>query len=179
MLQALHDALGVVEPVDAERPGFRRARRSRAAVLRASRSCPSRRPRLLAHGTVDRHADGIRAHGGGVAMAAARSCARGRCATSRTRSTVAESYCSGEECGSRSGRRRAGLEKLGLPGADSERLGIGPGNMPEDRHARIGPRRLDHARQQSEMVVLHKDDRVGASFHLFKQRIGKARFTCW
>ena len=32
------------------------------------------------------------------------------------------------------------IEQFRLPGAYAEGLGIGPGNMPEDRHASIGPR---------------------------------------
>ena len=48
------------------------------------------------------------------------------------------------------------VQQFALPGADSERLGIGPGNVPEDRHARVGTQLLHQPRQQREVVVLHQ-----------------------
>ena len=60
------------------------------------------------------------------------------------------------------------IEELSLPGADTECLRIGPGDMPEDGDAGIGARILDEARQESEVVVLHKDDGLGAVLHLLE-----------
>ena len=66
------------------------------------------------------------------------------------------------------------VKQFGLPGTNSEGLGIGPGDMPEDCDTRIGPFLLDEARQQSKVIVLHKDHRVWTVRHLLKQRVGKA-----
>ena len=44
-------------------------------------------------------------------------------------------------------RAEEAVDQLPLPGADSENLRIWPGNMPENRHSRVGPRVLDHPRQ--------------------------------
>ena len=65
------------------------------------------------------------------------------------------------------------IQQLRLPWADAEGLRIGPGNMPEDGHARVGPGVLHHPRQQREVIVLHKHHGVFAALHLFEQRIGK------
>ena len=57
-------------------------------------------------------------------------------------------------------------DEFALPRTDAERFGIGPGDVPENRHARVGPRFLDHARQQREMVILHQNERVLDAFDL-------------
>src|SRR5436309_10292093 len=43
--------------------------------------------------------------------------------------------------------------------ADSERLGVGPGDMPERDDGRFRQPFPDHAGQQREMIVLDQDDR--------------------
>ena len=52
------------------------------------------------------------------------------------------------------------FQELALPRADAERFRIRPGNVPENRDARIGPRFLDEPRHQSEVVVLDQHHRI-------------------
>ena len=57
-------------------------------------------------------------------------------------------------------RAEQAIQQLALPGADAEGFRIGPGDVPEDGHARIRTALLDHLREQREMVVLHEHDRA-------------------
>ncbi len=54
-------------------------------------------------------------------------------------------------------RSQHAIQQFALPRADAERLRIGPWDVPEDRHSRVGALLLDHARQQREMVILHQN----------------------
>src|SRR5258707_7351646 len=47
------------------------------------------------------------------------------------------------------------------PRADPERLGVGPGNVPESDDGRFRQPLPDHARQQREVIVLDQDDGIG------------------
>ena len=52
------------------------------------------------------------------------------------------------------------VQHLALPGADGERLGIGPGNVPELGDDQVGIIvALEHARQQAKVVILDEDER--------------------
>ena len=46
------------------------------------------------------------------------------------------------------------IDQLALPRTDSEDFRIGPGNVPEDGHTRVGACFLHHSRQQCEVIVL-------------------------
>ena len=63
------------------------------------------------------------------------------------------------------------VQQLPLPGADSKGLRIRPGNVPENRDARIGTLLLDHARQQREVIVLNQHHRILFSLDLLQQRV--------
>ncbi len=65
------------------------------------------------------------------------------------------------------------VQQFALPGADAERFRVRPRDVPEDRNPGIRPPLLDHARQQSEMIVLHKNHRVLSSGHLLQCGIGE------
>ena len=54
------------------------------------------------------------------------------------------------------------VEQLALPGANAERLGIGPGDVPEDGDAGIRAPLLDHPRQERKVIVL--DEHHGRFF---------------
>jgi hypothetical protein len=66
------------------------------------------------------------------------------------------------------------VDKLALPGANPEDFSIGPGNVPEDGDTRIGPRFLDHSREQSKVIVLCEKDRRFGAFHFCEDGIGEA-----
>jgi hypothetical protein len=51
------------------------------------------------------------------------------------------------------------LEDLLAPRTDAERLGVGPGDVPEDADAEVGPGRLEERRDEGELVVLYQDRR--------------------
>ena len=70
-------------------------------------------------------------------------------------------------------RAQQPIEQLSLPRANAESLGIGPWNMPEDRHASLWPRRFHQLRKQSQVVVLDKNRGVGARRDLLKHRGGE------
>ena len=65
------------------------------------------------------------------------------------------------------------VEKLALPGTDTECLRIRPGNVPEDCNAGVRPLLLDHLRQQSKVVILNKQGRLFRAGHLVQHRFGK------
>ncbi len=46
--------------------------------------------------------------------------------------------------------------------------------MPENRHASIGTRFLNHARQQREMIILRQKNRGFRAFHFLQHHVGKA-----
>ena len=70
-------------------------------------------------------------------------------------------------------RAEQAIQEFALPGADAESLRIGPGDVPEDGHARIRAALLDHSRQQREMVVLHEHHRTFLARDFFEHRIGE------
>ena len=51
-------------------------------------------------------------------------------------------------------RAEQAIQQFTLPWADFEGLGIGPGNVPENRNPRVGQAIFHHAWQQSKMIVL-------------------------
>ena len=53
------------------------------------------------------------------------------------------------------------VEQLLPPGADAERFGVRPGDVPEGDDRGRRQLLLDHPRQQGEVIVLDQDDRVG------------------
>ncbi len=55
------------------------------------------------------------------------------------------------------------LQQLDPPRTDAERLGVRPGDVPEGDDGRRRQTRLDHRRQQREVVVLDEDDRILAA----------------
>ena len=65
------------------------------------------------------------------------------------------------------------MQNLSSPGADGERFGVGPGNVPERDDGGVGPSFADEARQQREMVVLHQHHRIVA-VRLGDDRVGEA-----
>ena len=65
------------------------------------------------------------------------------------------------------------VEQFALPRADAEGFGIRPRNVPEDRDANVRPRILDHARKQSEVIILHKKQGMLRAGHLFEHGVGK------
>ena len=60
----------------------------------------------------------------------------------------------------RAGLSTLAVQQLVLPGADPERFGVRPGNVPEDRDPCIGTPLLQEPGQQGEVVVLHEHDRL-------------------
>ena len=66
-----------------------------------------------------------------------------------------------------------------LPGADAECLGVRPGDVPEGDDGGARQALPNHARQQSEVIVLHEDDRVAPACLLARSRRRSARFTAW
>src|SRR4051812_27916926 len=54
------------------------------------------------------------------------------------------------------------LQDLLPEGADSEPLGVRPGDVPEGKDGGAREALADEPRRESEMVVLHEDDRVVA-----------------
>ncbi len=65
------------------------------------------------------------------------------------------------------------VEDVALPGADAERLGIRPRNVPEDADARVRPRLLDHPRQEREVIVLHEHHRARRALDLLDHGFGE------
>ena len=55
------------------------------------------------------------------------------------------------------------LEDFPPPGTDAEGLGVRPGDVPEGQDGRPGQAGANHRRQQREVVVLHQDDRILAA----------------
>ena len=51
------------------------------------------------------------------------------------------------------------VQDLLAPGTDAKRLRVRPRNVPELADDDVGPRVLDEARQQREVIVLHEHDR--------------------
>ena len=74
-------------------------------------------------------------------------------------------------------RAQHAVQQFALPGANTEGLGIGPGNMPEDGDARVRPPLLDHARQQREVIVLHQHHGLFRAFNFVQQRSANFWFT--
>src|SRR6202035_941900 len=66
------------------------------------------------------------------------------------------------------------VDQLTLPRADGEHFGIGPGNVPEDGHTRVGPGFFHHAGKQREVIILRENDWRLHAFHLFQQGIREA-----
>src|SRR5262245_7640887 len=52
------------------------------------------------------------------------------------------------------------IDDLLAPGADAKSLRIGPGDMPERQDGGIGQPLADHSRQESEVIVVHQNNRV-------------------
>ena len=65
------------------------------------------------------------------------------------------------------------FEDFGFPRADTERFGVGPGDVPEGDDRRLRQAFADQRRQQREVVVLHQHHRVGR-IRLGDHRVGKA-----
>jgi hypothetical protein len=175
--EPLDDSLGVVEPVDAERQVSARTPNSLSSCFRAASALFFHRLAVPTgrgpHRAVERDADRVRPNRAGVPMAehshVIAVSARFEHAIHRGEKIMAvKRNVKPDQVGA-----EQPIKQFGLPGANSECLRIGPGNMPEDRDARIGPLLLDKARQQSQMIVLHKDHRLRAVAHLFEQRVGK------
>src|ERR1700730_16244690 len=66
------------------------------------------------------------------------------------------------------------IQQILLPRTYAESLRIGPGYVPEDGD--FGGRHpfLDHARKQSEMVILDEDDRTAFSGDLLRKCVGES-----
>ena len=56
------------------------------------------------------------------------------------------------------------VEQFALPGTNREGFRIGPGNVPENRDASVGPRGLDQPRQQREVIILNQHERRFGGF---------------
>src|SRR3984893_5021925 len=50
------------------------------------------------------------------------------------------------------------VDQFTLPRTNPEDLRIRPRNVPENRNTGVGPRFLDHARKQCEMIILHQNN---------------------
>jgi hypothetical protein len=50
-------------------------------------------------------------------------------------------------------RSEHAIQQLLLPGAYAEGFRVGPGNVPKQRDARVGPRFLEHSRQERKVVI--------------------------
>jgi hypothetical protein len=70
-------------------------------------------------------------------------------------------------------RAQHAVEQLALPRTNAESLRIRPGNVPEDRNARVGPAFLDQARQQGEMIILDEHHRFLFTAHFVQQHSGE------
>ena len=70
-------------------------------------------------------------------------------------------------------RAEHALEHLLAPRADAERLGVGPGDVPEGDDGGARQALAHHARQQREVVVLHQHDRVVGA-RLVRHHVGEA-----
>src|SRR5580658_2245192 len=57
-------------------------------------------------------------------------------------------------------RAKEAIEKFALPWANTESFRIGPWDMPENCDTDVGTPLLYHPWQKSEMIVLHKQQRI-------------------
>src|SRR5260370_40612808 len=65
------------------------------------------------------------------------------------------------------------VHEFSLPRANAECLLVGPRNVPENCHPSIASSLFDKPGQQREMVVLHQNDRVKRTFHLFDDSVSE------
>ena len=63
------------------------------------------------------------------------------------------------------------VQQFALPRADAKRFRVWPRDVPEDRNPGIRPLLLDHARQESEMIVLHQNHRLLSPGHFLHHGI--------
>ena len=66
------------------------------------------------------------------------------------------------------------VQQFDAPRADGERLGIGPGNVPEGDDRGLRQALADHPRQEREVIVLHQHHRVIA-VRLLDHGVGELR----
>ena len=156
-LDPLGDALGVIEPIDAEdQPASPSPSRSRVWRTSASRVRPfgSLRPRLRVDADRKRLDVGpVPAPDDGEVLAVDPGLDAG---VDRVEEVVAVEL----DVEAQQVVAEQAVDDLLAPRADAERLAVRPGNVPELADDRIGPRLLDEPRQQREVVVLHEDDRA-------------------
>ena len=62
------------------------------------------------------------------------------------------------------------IHQLALPGADAEGFRVGPGDVPENCHARVRPLFFDQPRQQRKVIVLNQNHGVGSVLDFLQHR---------
>ena len=67
------------------------------------------------------------------------------------------------------------IDDLLAPGADAKGLRVGPGDMPESQDRGVGQPLADHSGQESEVIVVHQNNRVVAA-RLIDHDVGEALF---
>src|SRR6267378_4533947 len=65
------------------------------------------------------------------------------------------------------------VHEFALPWANAKHFRIGPRNVPEDGHAGVGARFLDHAGKEREVIVLCEKYRGLGALHLLENDVGK------
>jgi hypothetical protein len=70
-------------------------------------------------------------------------------------------------------RAQQSVYEFSLPGTNTECLRVRPRDMPEDCHARIGARLLNHPGQKREVIILGQQHRTVHALHLLQHRIGE------
>ncbi len=160
-VEALQDALGVVEAVDAHRQ--RHVLRQAQAFAHDAPRLGHRRPaghRRVA-GPLDRDRVGLHQRlvlaerDGGVLVLDAR--------LQEPIHRLDEVLAVEARVEAEDGAAQHALQDLAPPRADAERLGVGPGDVPEREDGGLRQLLAHHRRQQREVVVLHQHDRVVAA----------------
>ena len=170
-LQAIGNALGVVEAIDAEDDAF---------VVEAERACGRSLISVGALGGLRRarpqrriDADRKRPHVGRPAAAPGGEVLVVDARLERAIDGVEEVVAVILDVKAQQIVAEQPVQDVLAPRADAERLAVRPRNVPElaDRH--VGPRLLDESRQQREVIVLHEHHRAIVA-DLFDHRIGEA-----
>ena len=70
-------------------------------------------------------------------------------------------------------RAQQSFDEFALPRANSEDLCVGPGDVPEDSHARVRADILHHARNECKMIVLRQQNGRIRVCHFLQDGVGK------
>src|SRR5260370_27096493 len=169
--EALEDSLGVVNAIDthSEERGLDTHLGAKRGAFFAGAARFADRVRILRK----RHADGIGAHPRDVALPVHGEAVplrkRFERAVHRLQKIVAVRLnMKADEISA-----EATIDELALPRTDPKNLRVRPANMPQDRHSGVGPRVLDHPRQQREVIILREKNRRFGALHFLQNDVRK------